>query len=148
MEPNPLAALAPPPEELKISNVAHGRGTVSVVGLLTTILTRTGRYRRSRRRRPRRCTFGTFARGRAQHLVSTQYREMCDGPDVIWALRANPSQHAGYMRALLDPRRNALATTHRSRAGDRRGPVELASCSRRRSQRKVAHELCEALGRF
>jgi hypothetical protein len=22
---------------------------------------------------------------------------MCDGPDVIWALRANPSQHAGYI---------------------------------------------------
>ena len=38
---------------------------------------------------------------------------------------------------------------HRSRAGDRRGPVELASKhSRRRPQRKVAHELCEALGRF
>ena len=37
MEPNPLAALAPPPEELK-NNVAHGRGTVSVVGLLRRLV--------------------------------------------------------------------------------------------------------------
>lgn len=41
--------------------------------------------------RPRRCTFGTFARGRAQHLVSTQYREMCDGPEKYGLYAPTPA---------------------------------------------------------
>ena len=124
MEPNPLAALAPPPEELKkrCSRSRYGLGS-EVSSLLRPTAIRVPTIPASPQTLHVRHVRTRSRPASSIYPVSRDVRRTGE----IWSLRANPSQHAGYKRALIDPQRNALATTHRSRAGDRRGPVELAS---------------------